>query len=77
MRGSPELFRLKHEQSADGVAFCSHPPCHIKDSHLQEDIAANKDEKRGVGEAKIIVSRSHPGPVKTNLEVLPLFCFPL
>ena len=47
------------------------------DSLLQEDIAANKDEKRGVGEAKIIVSRSHPGPVKTNLEVLPLFCFPL
>ena len=44
---------------------------------LQEDIAANKDEKRGVGEAKIIVSRSHPGPVKANLEVLPLFCFPL
>ena len=47
------------------------------DSLLQEDIAANKDEKRGVGEAKIIVSRSHPGPVKTNLEVLPLFSFPL
>ena len=44
---------------------------------LQEDIAANKDEKRGVGESKIIVSRSHPGPVKANLEVLPLFCFPL
>ena len=43
----------------------------------QEDIAANKDEKRGVGEAKIIVSRSHPGPVKANLEVLPFFCFPL
>ena len=36
----------------------------------QEDIAKNKDEKRGVGEAKIIVSRSHPGPVKANLEVL-------
>jgi len=35
---------------------------------VQEDIAANKDEKRGVGEAKIIVSRSHPGPVKANLE---------
>ena len=47
------------------------------DSHFQEDIAANKDEKRGVGEAKIIVSRSHPGPVKANLEVLPFFCFPL
>ena len=50
---------------------------HVFNSHLQEDIAKNKDEKRGVGEAKIIVSRSHPGPVKTNLEVLPLFCFPL
>ena len=36
----------------------------------QDDIAQNKDEKRGVGEAKIIVSRSHPGPVKANLEVL-------
>ena len=37
---------------------------------VQDDIAKNKDEKRGVGEAKIIVSRSHPGPVKANLEVL-------
>ena len=36
----------------------------------QDDIAKNKDEKRGVSEAKIIVSRSHPGPVKANLEVL-------
>merc|ERR1711971_529139 len=35
---------------------------------VQEDISKNKDEKRGVGEAKIIVSRSHPGPVKANLE---------
>ena len=41
-----------------------------KDFIEQEDIAKNKDEKRGVGEAKIIVSRSHPGPVKANLEVL-------
>ena len=41
-----------------------------KDSIEQEDIAKNKDEKRRVGEAKIIVSRSHPGPVKANLEVL-------
>ena len=32
-------------------------------------VAKNKDEKRGVGEAKIIVSRSHPRPVKANLEV--------
>ena len=40
-----------------------------QDSHLQDDVAKNKDEKRGVGEAKIIVSRSHPGPVKANLEV--------
>ena len=41
-----------------------------KDSLAQEDIAQNKDEKRGLAEAKIIVSRSHPGPVKANLEVL-------
>ena len=41
-----------------------------KELLAQDDIAKNKDEKRGVGEAKIIVSRSHPGPVKANLEVL-------
>lgn len=35
---------------------------------VQEEFAANKDLKRGVEKARVIVSRSHPGPVRANLE---------